>query len=261
LDKILSRGQLIFGLAIAAFGVENLIFAYLILAVRGVPWFPANPVLGYLVGLALLLAGVNLMFNVQARWTGTLLAVFFLSLVLCSQIAAVVALPKDLSVRTVFFETLSMCASAFTLAANLGRGFSSGMRRTALDKVLETGPYLFGFSIVVFGSTHFLILRFIAVLVPAWMHAGMFWAYFTGAALVAAGISILTRWLDEWATTLLGTMFLLWFLLLHVPRIISAPKSHDPNEWSSAFIALAMCGGAWICGWHARERRKTQSAT
>lgn len=252
---------MIFGVAIATFGIENLLFAYLKLAVRGVPWFPASPVLEYLAGLALLMAGVNIIFNFRAWWTATLLGFFFLLLVLFSQIAAVAATPRDLGVRTVFFETLSMCASAFTLAATLRRGNSAEIRRGAIDKLLETGPYLFGISAVVFGSTHFLLLRFIASLVPAWMHAGMFWAYFTGAALVAAGISILTKWLDEWAATLLGTMFLLWFLLLHLPRIMSAPRSHDPNEWSSAFIALAMCGGAWICGWHARERNRTSSVS
>jgi hypothetical protein len=41
-------------------------------------------------------------------------------------------------------------------------------------------------------------------------------------------------------------MFLLWFLLLHLPRVVSYPRSHDPDEWSSAFIALAVCGVSWI---------------
>jgi len=49
-----------------------------------------------------------------------------------------------------------------------------------------------------------------------------------------------------WGSFLLGTMFLLWFLLLRAPRVVMAFRSHDPdapNEWSRAFIALAMCGG------------------
>ncbi len=33
-------------------------------------------------------------------------------------------------------------------------------------------------------------------------------------------------------------------VLLHIPRIIG--KSGDGNEWTSGFVALAMCGGAWI---------------
>ncbi len=50
-----------------------------------------------------------------------------------------------------------------------------------------------------------------------------------------------------------GTMFLLWFLLLHSPRVVSASLSYNPNspnEWSTPFIALGMCGAAWISAWH-----------
>jgi len=39
-------------------------------------------------------------------------------------------------------------------------------------------------------------------------------------------------------------MFFLFVVLLHIPRI--AGKSSDGNEWTSGFVALAMCGGAWI---------------
>jgi hypothetical protein len=46
------------------------------------------------------------------------------------------------------------------------------------------------------------------------------------------------------AATLLGIMFFTWVFILHLPRVVSA--SHNGNEWTSAFVALAMCGGAWI---------------
>jgi len=39
-------------------------------------------------------------------------------------------------------------------------------------------------------------------------------------------------------------MFFLFVLLLHIPRIVL--HSRDGNEWTSGFVALAMCGGAWI---------------
>jgi uncharacterized membrane protein len=112
---------------------------------------------------------------------------------------------------------------------------------------------------VVFGIDHFLFLAFVASLVPAWLPGGLFWAYLTGTGFIAAGISILTKKIDRWGSFLLGTMFLLWFLLLHAPRVVMAFRSHDPNapdEWSSAFIALAMCGGSWICAWYSLQRRR-----
>jgi hypothetical protein len=38
-------------------------------------------------------------------------------------------------------------------------------------------------------------------------------------------------------------MFLLWVVIVHAPRVAAAP--HNANEWTSAFVALAMAGSAW----------------
>jgi uncharacterized membrane protein YphA (DoxX/SURF4 family) len=112
--------------------------------------------------------------------------------------------------------------------------------------VLATiGRVLFGITAVVFGVDHFLALDLIASLVPAWMPAHVLIASLTGTAMIAAGVSILTRWMDGPAAFGLGVMFLLFVLTLHAPRVLSAPR--NPNEWSSALIALGMCGGSWIC--------------
>ncbi|HUC52872.1 MAG TPA: hypothetical protein VMR90_02425 [Candidatus Cybelea sp.] len=99
-------------------------------------------------------------------------------------------------------------------------------------------------SLVVFGVQHFIYGGFVATLVPAFMPGRLFWAYFVGVAFFAAAIGILTRMLARAAATMLGLMFFLFVVLLHIPRIIG--KTSDGNEWTSGFVALAMCGGAWI---------------
>jgi uncharacterized membrane protein len=264
MKTIIQQGRLFFGIAIAASGVEGLICARLGLTVRGVPWFPASHRLGYLTGVVLLAAGLSIAANVAARLTATLAGILFLLYALFLELPQVAAKPMDLSVRTVFFEALAISASALTLAGTLPAvGSEARPWHGVLDKLIASGPYLFAVSSVVFGIDHFLILDFIASLVPAWLPWHLFWAYLTGAAFVAAGISIAIRWMDEWAAFLLGTMFALWFLILHSPRVVVAFRSHDPNaqnEWSSAFIALAMCGGCWICALNARQRRTGSKA-
>jgi hypothetical protein len=259
MEKIITKGLFLFGIAIGAFGVENLICAQLGLSVRGVPWFPVHPLSAYITGTALLAAGLIIAASVRALLTATLLGILFLLYALLLEAPKVAARPVSVSVRTVFFETLALCASALTLAATLQTAAPVSRWDRLLDKLIRSGPRLFGVSSVIFGIDHFLVLAVVASLVPAWMHGGMFWAYFTGAAFVAAGISIVTRWMDQWGAFLLGLMFLLWFLLLHSPRVVSAFRSHDPNaqnEWSSALIALGICGGSWICAWHAQQRRR-----
>jgi uncharacterized membrane protein len=257
-EKIITTtGQFLFGIAIAAFGVENLICARLGLTVPGVPWFPANPFLAYLTGIVLLAAGASIAANVRARLTATLLGILFVFYVLL-EVPPVAADPMNVGIRTVFFEALAIASSALTLAGTLPAGSFQRWDRV-LHRLIGSGPYLFAASSVVFGIDHFLVLALIASLVPAWMPAHMFWAYLTGVAFIAAGISIAIKWMDQWAAILLGAMFLLWFLLLHSPRVVIAVQSHDPNtpdEWSSAFIALALCGGSWICARHARQGRR-----
>jgi fucose permease len=79
-------------------------------------------------------------------------------------------------------------------------------------------------------------------------------------AVMASGVA--ANWMAHWGATLLGTMFLLWVLLLHSPRVARASVSRSPNtptEWSSAFIALAMCGGAWISAWHFRRKEDEEA--
>jgi uncharacterized membrane protein len=113
---------------------------------------------------------------------------------------------------------------------------------TDMPKTL--GRIFVAISLVVFGVQHFIYGGFLATVVPAYMPGRLFWAYFVGVALVAAAIGISTKMLARPAATMLGVMFFLFVVLLHIPRIIG--NSKDGNEWTSGFVALAMCGGAWI---------------
>jgi uncharacterized membrane protein len=259
MEKIIQQGRVLFGIAIAASGVEGLVCARLGLTVRGVPWFPANQFLAYLIAIVLMIGGTGIAVNIQTRSVATGLGVLFLLLALFPELPRAIASPMDLSVRSVFFEALAISASALMLAGTLGKP-GSGARPWdwITDKLIASAPYLFAASLLVFGIDHFLILDFIASLVPAWLPWHLFWAYLTGAAFVATGISIVVRWMDRWGAFMLGIMFAIWVLILHSPRVVMAVRSHDlnvQNEWSSAFIALAMCGGCWICARYVGRRR------
>jgi len=97
---------------------------------------------------------------------------------------------------------------------------------------------------VIFGVQHFMYAKFIATLIPVWIPGHLFWAYFVGVAFVATALSIATKIQGRLAAALLGLMFLLWVIVLHAPRVVAA--AHDGNEWTSAFVALAMSGGAFL---------------
>ena len=252
IEPIVKQGRLIFSIAIIALGVEHFIWArYSGATVPIIPFVPATPWLAYLTGAVLLAAGFCIAANIRARLAAILFGILFLLCDIFLQISQVAAHPVDIGIRTVAFEILILCASAFTLAGILPKERNDfGPLEGIVNVLIKSGPYLFAISSVVFGVSHFLIPRFIAGLIPTWIPgSGMFWAYLTGVVFIVAGLTIGAKWMDFWGPFLLGLMFLLWFFLLHAPRIMS----HKPAEWSSAFIALAICGGSWIVACHSLQ--------
>jgi uncharacterized membrane protein len=249
MDKFLKIGRYFFAIAIAAFGVQNLIWARHDEPVMTIiPWLPTAPFLAYLVGIAFLAAGICLAANLKARSTAILLGILFLVFEIFLQIPRAIVVPMDLGLRTAVFEVLTMSASAFMLAGILPADSRIlGLSRISDSFLIKLGRYFLGISAIVFCIPHFIVAGFIASLIPSWIPGpGLYWSYFTGAVFLVTGMSVLTNWMARWGAATLGVMFLLWFLLLHLPRVLSYPRSQVPAEWSSAFIAMGICGGSWI---------------
>jgi uncharacterized membrane protein len=256
MNRIVKQGRLLFAITIVAFGIENMVVARStdpFLPV--IPWVPSYAWLGYLTGVALVAAGVCIAARFRERLAAILLGFLFLLCDLVLQLPRVIAAPLDVGVRTTAFETLTMCSAAWIVAASLpADGILPERWERALQGLLKSGRYLFAICSIVFGIDHYFVFSLIVSLIPHWIPGGgWFWAHVTAIALVAAGLSIALGWMDRMAATMLGLMFLLWFLLLHGPRVVSYPRSHNPDEWSSALIALGVCAGSWILAASLRE--------
>jgi len=250
-EQIARLGRVLFGIAILTFGVQNLVWSRVGEAtVPIIPWVPAQPWLAYVTGIALIAAGICMGANFRAQLAAVLTGTLFLVCDLLLQVSKVAASPLDVGIRTTAFETLAMCSSAWVLAGILPAAANySGRWEGLTNRLAKLGLFLFAISSVIFGIDHFLVLGIIASLIPHWIPgSGLFWAYLTGLAFIAAGVSFGANRIFRFAgAAMLGIMFMLWFLVLHGPRVLSYPRSQNPHEWSSAFIALAMCGGSWIC--------------
>ena len=263
--QIAGVGRVLFGIAILAFGVQNLVWAHFVgePSVPIIPWVPGQPWLAYLTGIFLIAAGTFLVANFRAQLAAIATGILFLLCDLLLQLPQSVASPLDVGVRTTAFETLAMCGSAWILAGALPLNEADSPWLESVASLLaKLGLVLFAISSVVFGIDHFLVLGVIVNLVPHWIPgSGLFWAYVTGLGFIAAGVSMLAgRVLRFAGSGMLGVMFMLWFLVLHGPRVLSYPRSHNPHEWSSAFIALAMCGGSWICAGTVTDLRSRRAS-
>jgi uncharacterized membrane protein len=253
LNRVTGQGQLIFGVAIAALGGEHMACAQMAVqpfparfhavVIPVIPWVPAYPWLAYVTGAALIVTGVSILTNVRARGGALLFGALFLGCDLALHIPRMIVVPQNWGLRGEVCEMLALSSAALVLAGTLPR-VDGAVRRS--DRTLaNAGRVLFGISSVVFGVDHFLALDLISSLVPAWMPGHLFLASLTGAVMIAAGVSFVAKWMSRWAAFGLGTMYLLFVLTLHVPRVLAAPRS--PDEWSSALIALGMCGASWLC--------------
>jgi uncharacterized membrane protein YphA (DoxX/SURF4 family) len=200
--------------------------------------------LAYVLGLALILLALSIASLWKARYSaislGTflLLSFFFLH---CLHASSILHNGTD---RTRAFECLTLSAIAFTLAGILPNGRSSSASGIATNWPLLLGRFLFALSMVIFGAQHFMYAGFIATLIPAWIPLHLFWVYLTGTGMIVAGFCIATGLLASLASMGLGLMFLLWFLLLHAPRVAASPRNGD--EWTSAFVAVAVSGGSFL---------------
>ena len=245
MDTLLKIGRLCFAASITFFGVQYLLYGHFEGGLPLVPpWTPGAPVLTYFLGAALILSGLSIAILWKARYSaiflGTLLLLSFLFLH-CLHASAIL---HDGTDRTRAFEGLTLSSTAFVLAGILPGDRNSSAQKAGANRLLLLGRFLFAFSMIVFGAQHFMYAGFIATLIPAWIPLHLFWVYFTGTGFIAAGLSIAIGIFAPLASTALGTMFLLWFLVLHSPRVAVHPRNGD--EWTSAFVALAIAGGSFI---------------
>jgi hypothetical protein len=148
---------------------------------------------------------------------------------------------------TVIFEILAIAGGAWVLAASFSADApGSPSWDGVVWRLADVGRFLIAISLVVFAVQHFIYARFVATLIPGWIPARLFWTYFTGIAFVAASVSIATKKMLGLAAMLLGTMFFLWVVLLHIPRVAGAIR--NGNEVTSLFVAVAMSGLSFVLG-------------
>lgn len=102
---------------------------------------------------------------------------------------------------------------------------------------------LFGVPWLVFGAQHFLYADFVANLVPKYFPTRLFWAYLTGAAMIAAGLSLISGIKARLASALLGAMLFGFVVLIHIPKLTLNP-SVKAIDWTRAFQDLAILSAA-----------------
>jgi uncharacterized membrane protein YphA (DoxX/SURF4 family) len=250
---MLSTGRVVYATAITGFGVLCLAYVDFVDALQPVPAsLPGYGFLAVLTGVLLLGAGLAVMADVRTDAVALALVGMFALWIVLLHVPSAFTDPSLLRspwwVRT--FETSSLAGAALVLA-----GLASDPVRNSW---VRAGRITFGVSLPVFGILHFIYADNVASLVPPWYPWPLFWAYLTGLGHFAAGVAIAAGVLPRLAATLAGVMYGSWVLTLHIPRVWcrafgpcafmgEAASSQSPrNGLTSLFVAIGMCGAAWI---------------
>jgi putative oxidoreductase len=98
------------------------------------------------------------------------------------------------------------------------------MNNRAISPFLQSGRFLLAIPMLAYGIVHWQYAHFITTFVPPWAPWHLFWIYFTGTALLAAGLAIAARKVAYLAGVLLGAMILSFVILIHTRLLLHMPS-------------------------------------
>ena len=256
-------GRIFYGVAMAGIGLMAICykdFPYMLIPASHT-WIPGIAVFANIFGAMLMLAGAAIVFKIKARPIALLLGSMLL-LIFCFYF-----IPYQFTATTTYMQfgawenaakELALSSGAFVIAGCFEEKNENGFTRF-LAKLVHLGTILFGITITSFGIDHFLYAKEALGYMPSWVPVPLFWMYFTGTALLGSGIAIILKIKVPLIAALLGAMIFTWFVILHIPKVMAANFDDAGGEVTSAFLALAYSGIAFVIAGGAKNQRSTQS--
>ena len=192
---------------------------------------PGRQVMAYASSVLMLVCGIGLLFKRTEALAARVLFPYWALLVLALKVPVVLKHP----LVEVTWQSMSEIVVVMTGAWVL---FAADDKRA-----LRIAQLVFGLALIPLGLAHFFYLDLTAPLVPSWLPFHTFWAYFTGAAQIAAGVGVLVGILPQLAASLDAALLTAFTFLVWIPGII-APATPRAT-WSEFTISWAVSAGAW----------------
>lgn len=243
--KWMESGPFIYAVAIGSLGVIQLITHNFVTGLLPVPpGLPLRMVWVYLSGILLIGTAIGMFIRRRRQPAAVFAGLLFTLFLLVVQLPKLVADLSSPDAWTTVFETVMLASGGFIIAAFLPDAYPDRPKwRHTLAALGVISRYLFASSLVVFAVLHYIYASYIQSLVPAWLPGAVVWTWLVFAGFVLSAFSLFTRLQMRLASVTLGSMYLIWVLILHAPRALH--KLTVEPEWSSLCIALCVGGIAF----------------
>ena len=205
---------------------------------------PASEVLAYVCAFISMACGIGLFWKDKAAAFARVLLGYLLFWLLVFQVPGLLhGLTVD--VYWSLCKTGVLLATAWILYVGLATDWDRQRFSFATGETgLLIARALYGVSIIPFGIAHFQYLEHTASMVPSWLPAHVAWAYFTGAAFIAAGMAVLIGVCGRLAAVLSAFQMGLFLVLVWVPA--AATRSLSRFEWGEVLVTWVLTAAAWV---------------
>ncbi len=223
--RIASPGHAAFAVAMIWLGAMGLSKGTFVQVWQPVPgWVPAREPMAYLCAFISLTSGIGLLWRRTAAVAARVLFVSLMVWLLVLRLPNLFFQTPVVLVAWSFGSTAVMVAAAWVLYV----WFATDRDRqrfglVADDRGVRIARALYGLSLIPFGLAHFMYVDATTVLIPSWLPWHVAWAYFTGAAFIAAGLAVTV-----------GVF----------ARLAAAPV--NDFQWGEFVVTCALTAGAWV---------------
>lgn len=244
-----SMGRVVFAATLIALGLVGLMQGSFAPTWEGIPkGLPAREALAYLSAILSLVCGICLFGRRAAVTAARVLFVYLVLKLLLLRVPQVFPAPTQLGSWYGCAETAVMVAAAWVLyvgfAVDWDRrrlGFAAG------DTGVRMARVLYGLALMFFGTSHFVYVNLTTPLVPGWLPAHLFWAYFFGCSYIAAGAALLIGVWARLAAALAALQMGLFTLLVWVP-MLAAGHMHSitGSSWKECVASWTLTAAGWV---------------
>ena len=259
-DKLLLFGPLFYAAPLAAFGTEHFTLTEAIASI--VPaWIPWHQFWAYFVGACFIAAALSLVTGIQARLSGSLLALTFFLFVVLMDVPGWAQNPRNPFALALAFRELSFSGGALALAASL----TEQWRKRGTHILATIARYFVAIPVLYFSFEQFMHGNHVPGIplervTPEWVYGHAIWTYLAAVVYAVAGTLLLVGTKTRASATWLGWTVLFVELVVYVPIGVMERASLD-NGLNYVADTLMFCGALLLlAGAMPREAQPRESS-